>query len=92
MVIVGDSDGLGNLRARDRGFCDGRQRVVVVVVVLRGRRRERLEWEGRNGAEDSGRCMYIELEESQEVTCYKQDRSQFSTSSVLFNSTFKAET
>lgn len=47
MVIVGDSDDLGNLRARDRGFCDGRQRVVVV---LRGRRRERLEWEGRNGA------------------------------------------
>lgn len=50
MVIVGDSDDLGNLRAKDRGFCDGRQRVVVVVVVLRGRRRERLEWEGRNGA------------------------------------------
>jgi hypothetical protein len=50
VVIVEDSDGLGNLRARDRGFCDGRQRVVVVVVVVRGRRRERLEWEGRNGA------------------------------------------
>lgn len=45
-MTVGDSGGLGNLRARDGGFCDGRQRVVVV----RGGRRESLEWEGRNGA------------------------------------------